>query len=189
MTTTLPATRALPDGVVKRRSIAVVLCAVAAAVVIFEFHVREVEAQVSAFLSQLLTGHQAAAIPGGAFFYVLEGTPHTFGLQITYDCTSAFLVAPLLVIGAALAMARRIRLGRLMVGIVLAVAVLFAFNLGRIACIAWATANYGNSGFTASHVFVGTGITLVAYVAALVTLIYIARSAAIPPPESSDRSS
>ena len=147
----------------------------AVSIVVLGFYVRELEARVGAGLAPLVTGHPAAAVPGSDFFYALLGTRRTFGLTITYECTSAVLIAPVLAIGALLSLGRRVAARGLLLGTFLASAVLFVLNLVRIEVITWATAHFGQPGFTWSHVIVGSGITLAAYVAAIAVLVVLAR--------------
>lgn len=163
-----------------RRMVAVALALGAATLVVFSFQVREIEARIGAFLAQVVTGHPASAIPGADFFYVLEQTSRTFGLTVTAECTSSYLVAPVLFIGGLMALGRRVSLNRVLIGVGLAASVLFALNLFRITMIAWATADYGSNGFTWSHEVLGSGITVVAYVLALTLLIAVARKSKPP---------
>jgi exosortase/archaeosortase family protein len=163
-----------------RRTVAVTLGLAALALVVFAFQVREVEARLGAFMAQIVTGHPAAAIPGADFFYVLEQTTHTFGLTVTSECTSSYLIAPVLFIGGLMALGRRVQLKRVLLGVGLAAVVLFGLNLFRITMIAWATANYGSNGFTWSHEVLGSGITVLGYVLALTLLVGVARKSSPP---------
>jgi exosortase/archaeosortase family protein len=135
---------------------------------------RELETALSRGIAQLITGTRTTDLLSAHVFYWALGTPRAFGLVIQSDCSSSWLVGPLLVIAGLLATARRLRAGRVMAGAVLAVGVMFASNLVRIALIVWATNRYGyQHGFWWSHVIVGSLFTVVGSLAALTILLKV----------------
>jgi exosortase/archaeosortase family protein len=135
---------------------------------------RELETAISAAIAGLITGTKTTELLSAHSFYWALGTPRAFGLIIQSDCSSSWLVGPLLVIAGLLAMARRFRAGRVMTAAVLAVVLLFTTNLLRIAIIVWATNRYGyQHGFWWSHVVVGSLFTVVGSLAALAVLLRV----------------
>jgi exosortase/archaeosortase family protein len=135
---------------------------------------REVETALSRGIAGWITGTTTSDfLPAHTFYWAL-GTPRAFGLIIQSDCSSSWLVGPLLVIAGFLATARRFRPARVVAAAVLAVALLFTTNLTRIAIIVWATNRYGyQHGFWWSHVIVGSLFTVVGSMLALAILLRV----------------
>ncbi len=86
--------------------------------------------------------------------------------------------APLALLGGAMALTRRLDVGRVLVGTALAIVVVFAVNLLRIVIIAVATSTYGFDGYEVSHRIIGSAVTVVgACVAFIVTFRVVAQAA------------
>ena len=153
-----------------RAAVACGLVAAGVVLVIFDQAIRRDEAARAASVSHLLTGRPAAVIPHSDIFYTLLGTPHTFGLTVTFECSAALLIAPVLGLAALLAFVGRVRIGTLVLTALVASVLLFVINLLRIATIAWAESSYGSASLTWSHAVLGSLVTVVSYAGAVALL-------------------
>src|SRR5438034_961777 len=61
---------------------------------------RSLEVRLSGLLIGATTSAGVYVVPGRQTVYFGLGTDHAIGLKITPECTSAFLVVPLLLVGA-----------------------------------------------------------------------------------------
>lgn len=103
------------------------------------------------------------------------GRPGGFGLRITPECSAALLIVPIALVAAGMLARPRVRWNRVLVGFAAASAVLIASNQLRLGVIAWAVHQFGlEAGFQWSHVVVGSVISLVFTIVALVVLVRIA---------------
>lgn len=150
-----------------RAMVACGLVTAGALLVVFDQAIRRAEASLGASVSHLLTGRSAAPIPRSDVFYSLLGTSHTFGLTVTFECSAALLIAPVLGLAALLAFVGRVRVGTLVLAALVASVLLFGINLLRIGMIAWAEGSYGSPSLTWSHVVLGSLVTVVSYAGAV----------------------
>ncbi|MGM7697991.1 hypothetical protein [Microbacterium sp. A84] len=127
---------------------------------------RQGETVLAGALSQSVTpGETYVAADAHAFFWA-SATPAMHGLRVTAECTSAFLVGPLLILAGLILASGRFGLGRMLAATGLAATVLVLANQGRLVLIAWATAKWGVAdGYQWSHtvggsLVVGLGVAL-----------------------------
>ena len=138
---------------------------------------RDKEAQAVALVTSLATDTKAIAV-NQAFAWGLDPDTTSHALRITTECTSAFLLGPLLLVGALVAAAgRRFRLRRVLAATAICAAVAFGFNLLRLTMIAWATNNWGEqTGYEWSHVVAGSIVTIIGATTALAIFLIIVLS-------------
>lgn len=144
------------------------LALVAGGVVVMLNHdrLRTLETILAASLSSSVTPGDMYVAPGGHSFFWAAATPAMHGLRVTAECTSAFLVGPLLILAGLILASGRFGLLRALSATAVAGGILVLANQGRIVLIAWATAKWGVAdGYQWSHtvggsVVVGVGVML-----------------------------
>ena len=153
-----------------RLAVALVLLALGVVLVMGQHEVRVIEAAAARAPLAVLVG-RAVHVPGtDLVFYPDYRGPGLRALKVTLSCSSVPLVAPLALLGGVLAIVRRLDPRRVLVGVVLAVAAVFAVNLVRILLIAVSTSHFGLDGYEVSHRIVGSAVTVAgACVAFMVT--------------------
>lgn len=103
------------------------------------------------------------------------GTTHPLGLQMTPECTSAFLVIPLVLVAAAL-IALRPRIARRVLGsLALAAVVLIVVNQLRILALAGLVGWLGTDrGYYWGHTMIGSLVSVIGGAIALVLFVWLA---------------
>lgn len=85
----------------------------------------------------------------------------TFGLEITPECSSGFLIIPFLLIGAAMLLRRRVHPGRVAFCVVLVTVLMIAANQLRIGLIAGLIDAYGiEDGYQWGHLILGSLLSI-----------------------------
>jgi exosortase/archaeosortase family protein len=148
------------------------LAAIAVLLVVFQHRFRDFEAVVAAHLCSVVTPTLAA--PGAPIVWFGLGTPNGFGLEITPDCSSALLIAPLCVLGIGLMVPRRLSLRRVWAGLTVAAALLVTGNMARIGLIAEMIHLYGlGTGYQFGHLILGSLLSIVCIATSMVVLTSI----------------
>jgi len=134
---------------------------------------RHFEAWLATPVTGFVTGRHGATTSHDLVYFAL-GTPRAFGLHITQECTSALLLIPLLVMMGSFTIFSRLSLFREIAAVVVGGLLLLAVNIVRVAGIAWSTWRFGYSpGYTVSHVFVGSALSLVGFVTAMLLALWV----------------
>lgn len=134
---------------------------------------RHFEAWLSAPVTGFITGRHSAVTVKEIVYFAL-GTPRAFGLRITDECTSALLLIPLLVMMGSFTIFSRVALRRQLLALLVGASVMLAVNILRVSGIGWATWKFGYSpGYTVSHVFVGSALSLVGFVGAMLLALWV----------------
>jgi exosortase/archaeosortase family protein len=139
------------------------LVGIVALLLVNNAQLRTKEAQAVAVTTSLATGTKAIAV-NQSFAWGLDPDTTAHALRVTNECTSAFLLVPLLVVGAVVAAAggRRFRLRRVLAATAICAAVAFGINVLRLTMIAWATNEWGEkTGYEWSHVVAGSVVTII----------------------------
>jgi exosortase/archaeosortase family protein len=132
--------------------------------------VRNFEAWLSGHVVPLLTGVNAGSFVNTPVVWFATGPHRYLGLLITSDCTVDALIVPFLAV-TAWVMWRRVRLLRPLVGLGVAVALLFAVNQFRLLLIVLLTVHFGYvNGFYWGHTLIGSLITV--FGAVLIFVVY-----------------
>jgi exosortase/archaeosortase family protein len=149
-----------------------VLAGIAVLLVVFQHQFRDLEAVVAAHLCSIVTPTLAA--PGAPILWFGLGTTSGFGLEITPDCSSALLIAPLCVLGIGLMVPRKLSLRRVCAGLLVAAALLVAGNMARIGLIAEMIHLYGiSTGYQIGHLLLGSLLSIVCIAISMVSLTLI----------------
>lgn len=120
--------------------------------------------------------------PGGVYVvagrqavYFGLGTTHPLGLQMTPECTSAFLVIPLLLVGAALIALRPRISRRVLFSLAVATVVLIVVNQLRILALAGLVGWLGTDrGYYWGHTMIGSLVSVIGGAIALVLFVWLA---------------
>jgi exosortase/archaeosortase family protein len=133
--------------------------------------IRTVEARCARPLVGLLTPGGGSLAVGDVIFFGL-GTRDPVGLRITTGCTTVVLLAPFLLIMAAIAARSPVPVTRVVSAATVGSALLVAVNLIRLTGIAWATSVWGlTHGFEISHFLVGSLVAVAGFAGALVVAL------------------
>lgn len=149
-----------------RGMLGVALAACGVIVMLNHDYLRTLETILAASLSNSVTPGDMYVAPGGHSFFWAASTPAMHGLRVTAECTSAFLLGPLLILAGLILASGRFGLVRALSATAVAGAILVLANQGRIVLIAWATAKWGvENGYQWSHtvggsIVVGIGVAL-----------------------------
>lgn len=134
---------------------------------------RQLEVRAIKPVADLATGLNGTQATKTVIFFGL-GTRQAFGLNLTVECTSALLLIPLLVMMGSFAIFTRLGLRRQLTALFVGAFLILSVNALRVGIIAWATWKYGyDPGYKLSHVFVGSAFSLVGFVGAMLTALWI----------------
>jgi exosortase/archaeosortase family protein len=134
---------------------------------------RKLEVRAIKPVADLATGLNGTQATKTVIFFGL-GKPGAFGLNLTVECTSALLLIPLLVMMGSFAIFTRLGLRRQLTALFVGAFLILSVNALRVGIIAWATWKYGyDPGYKLSHVFVGSAFSLVGFVGAMLTALWI----------------
>lgn len=134
--------------------------------------VRTVEAQVvTSWLNWVLPGGVVAVRTG---FMINESPDGAVLFDITAECTTLLLIAPLVIVTAALTLHRRTTVGRALLATLTSVSALILVNQVRFGLIAWATQLWGlDPGYEISHRLVGTVFSMLGFAGALLLGLFV----------------
>lgn len=96
------------------------------------------------------------------------------GMQISQQCTVAYLLGPMCLLAALLTALTRSSLIRLAVGLLVGTGLLVIVNQVRVAIIAMSTQHWGISGYDVTHKLVGTLVALIGFTTAALVMIMVA---------------
>lgn len=105
------------------------------------------------------------------------GRPDAFGLEITPECSSTLLIAPVFLIGGAVLWGRRVTPRRVLGAVLTAAVLLAAGNQLRIGLIAFLISRLGfHTGYEWGHLVLGTLVSIVFIGASLTLLVTVLSS-------------
>lgn len=169
---TLSVTRDRVNGMV-RLTAAVLLLGLTVALIVFQKEYRHLEAELAA---QLFGngGVQTYAVPDAGVVIFTLSNHKVFGLEISPECSSAFLIAPFTAIGAAMLWRRRLHPGRVGLGVALAALLLVLCNQLRVALIASLIDQFGlREGYKWGHLVLGSLLSILFIAGSLALLLWI----------------
>lgn len=164
------------DNSTVRLTAAALLLGLTVALVVFQQEYRHFEAVLA---SQLFSngGVQAYAQPDSGVVIFQLANHKVFGLEISPECSSAFLIAPFTAIGAAMLWRRRLHPGRVAAGLALVTLLLVAANQLRVAMIAGLIDGFGlQEGYKWGHLVLGSLLSIVFLAGSLVLLLWVVAS-------------
>lgn len=157
------------------RLMVAVLLGGSAALVVWHGVYRALEIRLSAVLIELVTTSGVHVVPHRQTVYFGLGTDHALGLKITPECTSAFLVVPLLLVAATMLGLRPRVAGRVLGSLGVAVAALVVVNQLRVLTLVWLISKLGTDrGYYLGHTLFGSMISVFGGAAALVLFVWLA---------------
>jgi len=168
-------TVALPRPIAWHRAIAVVLVLAAAALVVWHRVYRTGEMIVAGGLIRLFTsdGVYVAAQRQTVYFGLGGSTP--FGLRMSPECTSAFLLLPLLLVGAVMIALRRHIARQVLGALGVSLAALIVVNQLRLLMLVGLINWLGtDQGYYLGHTMFGSLISVIGGAAALVLFVWLA---------------
>jgi exosortase/archaeosortase family protein len=108
------------------------------------------------------------------YFLVWDTPTKLAAYEVTAECTALVLLVPMLIVATAIAIQRRASVPRLFAGIAAMVGVVAVVNEVRLAFIGYAATEWGSTGYTIAHTFVGSAIGLVGFAGGLALFFVIA---------------
>ena len=156
----------------RRVLVAAGLGTIIATILFFQFQLRHAEAAAAAAIYNLVTPTLAATSSPIVWFGL--GRPGGFGLLITPDCSAAFLLVPLFLLGIGLVLPVRLALRQVLSALAIATGVLITGNLLRIGAIAVAMRVAGpDTGYQIGHLVIGSAISVIFISISLVLITII----------------
>ena len=156
----------------RRVLVAAGLGTIIATILFFQFQLRHAEAVAAAAIYNLVTPTLAATSSPIVWFGL--GRPGGFGLLITPDCSAAFLLVPLFLLGIGLVLPVRLALRQVLSALAIATGVLITGNLLRIGAIAVAMRVAGpDTGYQVGHLVIGSAISVIFISISLVLITII----------------
>jgi exosortase/archaeosortase family protein len=157
------------------RCMAAALLAMAVALVCWHAAYRAMEIRIAAVLIGALTSSGVYAAPQRQTVYFGLGTGHAIGLRITPECTSAFLVVPLLAAAAAMLWLRPRIIGRVLAAAGVGTAVLVLVNQLRLLTLVVLISGFGRErGYYLGHTLLGSMVSVFGGAVALVVFVWVA---------------
>lgn len=159
-----------------RRAAAVLLLGLTVALVVFQAEYRHLEAVLAAQLFGS-GGVQTFAQPDSGVVIFQLANQKVFGLEISPECSSAFLIVPFTAIGAAMLWRRRFHPGRVLSGVALVALLLVLANQLRVAMIAGLIDGIGlQEGYKWGHLVLGSLLSIVFLAGSLALLLWMVAS-------------
>lgn len=163
-----------PPALTQRLLIAVLL-AFAAGLVVAHRAYQAAEISLAGVLLHFATSSGVYVDENRDVVYFGLGSTHPLGLMMTPECTSVFLLIPLIVVGAVLIALRPAITWRVLASLGLAAVVLIAVNQFRILTLAALVSWLGtNEGYYWGHTMVGSLVSVFGGAAALVLFVWLA---------------
>lgn len=128
---------------------------------------RGVEASLSAWAIQLITGQQTEAVPSRHMLILYKNTSVQSIFVLTSECSVAYLLAALLIGAAPLMLLKQLSPRRTAVAVGVGVAILMAVNVARLTAIGATVSTWGRDpGLTIAHTYLGSLLTVIGTCAA-----------------------
>ena len=168
-------TAALSQPIRWHRALAVVLLLLAAGLIVFQRAYRTIEMTLAGGLIRLFTSDGVYVATQRQSVYFGLGGAHPFGLRMSPECTSAFLLLPLLLVGAVMIVLRphitRQVLGALGIALVVLIIVNQLRLLMLVGMINWLGTDQG---YYLGHTMFGSLISVFGGATALVLFVWLA---------------
>ncbi|MEU3567800.1 archaeosortase/exosortase family protein [Kitasatospora sp. NPDC036755] len=113
------------------------------------------------------------AAPDAPVLYAGDASGFGRGIALTTGCSSALLIAPLALLAGVLLLFGSRGPARVLLGFVLAAALVLAANLGRLTLIVAMQNRYGDEGFGWTHVLFGSVLMMAAGLLALLLFLFL----------------
>jgi exosortase/archaeosortase family protein len=157
------------------RLLIALLLAVAVGLVLGHVAYQTVEVSLAGVLLRLCTSSGVYVATGQQTVYFGLGSAHPIGLTMTPECTSAFLLVPLVLVGALLIGLRPRIAGRVTGSLAVAAVILIVVNQIRILAMAALVSWLGiDRGYYWGHTMVGSVVSVFGGAVALVLFVWLA---------------
>lgn len=168
-------TAAVPRSAAPHRALAVVLLLAATALVVWHRVYRTAEMMLAGGMIRLFTSDDVYVAAQRQTVYFGLGGPRPFGLRMSPECTSAFLLLPLLLVGTVMVVLRP-RITRQVLGALgIAFVVLVVANQLRllllVGLVNWLGTDHG---YYLGHTMLGSFVSVFGGAAALVLFVWLA---------------
>jgi exosortase/archaeosortase family protein len=131
------------------------------------------EAVLSSQVVAALAHTRTTAVPSQAILYFGFGTNRVLGLKITPECTSAFLIAPLVAVAAVMVRLRPAVNRRVLSALAIGVLMLIFTNQLRITLVVWLVQWLGpDTGYYWGHTLLGSTISVVGGAVSLAVFVW-----------------
>lgn len=163
-------------GIAGRPSRVIVAAVLTAAAVLLVAQLnvmRSVEASLlPVWLDSLLPGGVRSE---GPYFITRPATPDGQAFHLTPECSIVVLLAPLLVVAAAIMVSGRVGAARMMAAVFAMTTIMVIVNQLRLGLIAWVTRTWGmDPGYEISHRYLGSIVGIAGFAGGLAILLLIA---------------
>jgi exosortase/archaeosortase family protein len=146
---------------------------VLAALFLLQTWFRAGEATLASQFVAALAHTRTRAVPGQAVLYFGLGTPDALGLRITPECTSAFLIAPLVAVAAVMVRLRPGVRGRVLGALGIGTLLLILTNQLRITVVVWLVQWLGpDTGYYWGHTMLGSTVSVVGGAGSLAVFVW-----------------
>lgn len=134
---------------------------------------RAAEAALSSQVVAALAHTRTSAVPGQAVLYFGLGGPDALGLKITPECTSAFLIAPLVAVATVMVRLRPAITRRVLGALALGTVLLIMTNQLRITVVVWLVQWFGpDTGYYWGHTLMGSAVSVVGGAVSLAAFVW-----------------
>lgn len=149
------------------------LCGVLAGLFLLQAWFRGGEAALSSQVVAALAHTRTSAVPGDAVLYFGLGTNKALGLKITPECTSAFLIAPLVAVAAVMVRLRPAVNRRVLGALAIGTLMLILTNQLRITVVVWLVQWLGpDTGYYWGHTLLGSTVSVVGGAISLAVFVW-----------------
>ncbi|MDQ3404224.1 MAG: exosortase P [Actinomycetota bacterium] len=163
-----------PRSAVGTRILVVTLAALALALIFGNRTYRTAEMALASGILRLVTSSGVHLAPSRQTVYFGLGGDRPFGLQMSPECTSAFLVLPLLVVGAIMIALRPRIAGRVLGALAIATVAVIVVNQLRILTLVGLIDWLGTDrGYHWGHTLLGSMVSVIGGAAALVLFVWL----------------
>ncbi|MFE0028101.1 exosortase P [Amycolatopsis sp. NPDC059021] len=152
-----------------------VVLAAGVGLVLAERLYREIEVQLAGLILRAITssGVHVVGARETVYFGLSSDTP--FGLRMTPECSSVFLLLPLLLVTSVMLYFRPQNARRLFLSLLLAAVVVFLVNQLRILTIVWLVFGLGtDEGYYWGHTLLGSMVSVLGGAVSLVLFVWLA---------------
>jgi exosortase/archaeosortase family protein len=148
-------------GLTVRIVVALVLAASGALVMLGEHSIRVAETRIAARVAEWVLADVAfPSTRGGQPSVTFVIDERWFSLIVTPECSVAFYIGPILLLGAAIVLIRRVPIHRVLLAASVSAALLIALNQARFLGLAFALSHFGRNTFDWWHSLGGSFLML-----------------------------
>ncbi|GAA1315737.1 hypothetical protein ACFSWE_01660 [Leucobacter albus] len=158
------------SGAQKLVAVFAVICAVA--LLATNEASRQLEAQLAGWAISTALGVGTEVPAGSTLISIGGGSQHYFTVDLSFACSVALIIAPLLLVAAGLLFTGRTTVFRAVPAVLVGAALLVAANAARFILIASMTRRDNLEGFGWAHSFYGSALVLGALLVVLVGFVY-----------------